>query len=412
MLTTTDIPEKLLTGDVAVAEFCDVWNLYLELKVPKLVLNPKTREMEMVAILGDDGKPKHNPPRPQLEAFEVTRAHAAALFLRYGYDSDGLMPYAVFANALTTGPARLLGMRDLIDLRSRGRNGFDRGDNVKFDGQIIYPKQRGSVFAPSAFDHKAAARSSKAPSAGLHLEHVYGYAGDQGLANNLHFLVDPDEIVYYVAAIGIVYHRVDHVQRFFFGHNNDIRSLALHPSNHIVATGQNKAVGGDDDVAYVCVWDSRSMCELQRLHMPIGSRAVIALGFSPDGNTLVTVTSDNQHSLYVWDWMTDLAKRKIMLGAFELRDLPWETKASKASAAPRPGRKYYRIQERYAENKAEPGMAAPTWPTYISGTEYGPSKRMRDLEASPSGFFYAGEKTPRLDAKNNKVRRAEDWLLQ
>eukprot|EP00854_Cymbomonas_tetramitiformis_P018462 gene18462-22031_t len=39
---------------------------------------------------------------------EVLVAHAAAFFMKYAYDKDGLLPYDVFINSLFTSPARML----------------------------------------------------------------------------------------------------------------------------------------------------------------------------------------------------------------------------------------------------------------------------------------------------------------
>lgn len=38
-------------------------------------------------------------------------AHAAGLFMKHGFDVDGLMPYEVFCNVLFQKPNRLLGAR-------------------------------------------------------------------------------------------------------------------------------------------------------------------------------------------------------------------------------------------------------------------------------------------------------------
>lgn len=50
--------------------------------------------------------------------------------------------------------------------------------------------------------------------AGLQLEFVYGYTGKLNTANNLFWTAD-NKIVYYVAAVGIVYDPETHTQQFF-----------------------------------------------------------------------------------------------------------------------------------------------------------------------------------------------------
>ena len=44
--------------------------------------------------------------------------------------------------------------------------------------------------------------------------------------------------MYHVAAVGIVYNREDHKQRFYNAHTDDILCLCIHPVRDVVATGQ------------------------------------------------------------------------------------------------------------------------------------------------------------------------------
>lgn len=52
------------------------------------------------------------------------------------------------------------------------------------------------------------------------------------------FYTQTGEIVYHVAAVGIVYNRQQNTQRFYLGHDDDILCLAIHPLKDYVATGQ------------------------------------------------------------------------------------------------------------------------------------------------------------------------------
>lgn len=49
---------------------------------------------------------------------------------------------------------------------------------------------------------------------GLKLEFVYGYAGVENTASNI-FLTGDGKLVYYQAAVGVVYDPATHTQRFF-----------------------------------------------------------------------------------------------------------------------------------------------------------------------------------------------------
>ena len=90
-------------------------------------------------------------------------------------------------------------------------------------------------------------------------------------------------------------------QRFFTGHDNDINCLTLDQTRNYCATGQD---ANDDGVAFVCVWDTTTMCTLAKLDHPKGSRKIGAVEFSQDRNSsrMVTVQADDDHTITVWDW--------------------------------------------------------------------------------------------------------------
>ena len=79
-----------------------------------------------------------------------------------------------------------------------------------------------------------------------------------------------------------------------------------YPPLTLAATGQRKAVEDTEtdeaEVPFVCVWDTRTCREVARVRLSESSRAVAALGFSPDGAALTTVGCDDNHTVHVWDW--------------------------------------------------------------------------------------------------------------
>ena len=116
-------------------------------------------------------------------------------------------------------------------------------------------------------------------SSGRDVQHGEG-KGRKGLACNL---PDPSsschcplttnrtltEVVYYTGAVGVVFNKEKWEkkrpsQRFFFGHDNDIMCLALHPNRRFVATGQQKNTG-PNALPYVCIWDVDTCNMLQKL---------------------------------------------------------------------------------------------------------------------------------------------------
>ena len=62
-------------------------------------------------------------------------------------------------------------------------------------------------------------------------------SGHNNVSPNLFYTANGD-MVYYAAAVGIVYNKTTHSQKFFLGHTDDIMCLAIHPDRHLVATGQ------------------------------------------------------------------------------------------------------------------------------------------------------------------------------
>lgn len=75
----------------------------------------------------------------------------------------------------------------------------------------------------------------------LKLEWVYGYRGRDS-RNNL-FILPTGELIYFIAAVVVLYNVDDQIQRHYTGHNDDIKCLSIHPDKITVATGQ---VAGHD----------------------------------------------------------------------------------------------------------------------------------------------------------------------
>ncbi|KAG0700300.1 Echinoderm microtubule-associated protein-like 1 [Chionoecetes opilio] len=86
------------------------------------------------------------------------------------------------------------------------------------------------------------------PPAKLKLEWVYGYRG-RDCRNNVYQL-PTGEIVYFVAAVVVLYNVEEQMQRHYLGHTDDIKCLAVHPNKLIIATGQT--AGHDRRDARVC----------------------------------------------------------------------------------------------------------------------------------------------------------------
>ena len=253
---------------------------------------------------------------------EVSVAEATALFKKHGF-AKGVIPYKRFMELLLKSPSRSLTEGTVK------KGAFNLTGPFTHNGKILYPQCRKGVYPPSDWTKELGARSAELPSAALKLEFVYGYAGVHNTSSNL-FYLNSGELVYYTAAVAIVYNRQKHTQRFFLGHVDDIRSLCVCPvaigvhadsgnpnstkvkyeKRTLVATGQ---IMTEDCDPYVSIWDSTKVgtsedesAEVRRLTFPKESHGICSLQFSHDARLLACVSMDVDHTLYVYDWRKNI----------------------------------------------------------------------------------------------------------
>ncbi|XP_053521940.1 echinoderm microtubule-associated protein-like 5 isoform X5 [Artibeus jamaicensis] len=136
-------------------------------------------------------------------------------------------------------------------------------------------------------------RRERAPKNSIRLHFVHGYRG-YDCRSNL-FYTQIGEIVYHVAAVGVIYNRQQNTQRFYLGHDDDILCLAIHPLKDYVATGQ---VGRDPSIH---IWDTETIKPLSVLK-GCHQYGVCAVDFSADGKRLASVGIDDGHTVVLWDW--------------------------------------------------------------------------------------------------------------
>jgi WD40 repeat protein len=172
-------------------------------------------------------------------------------------------------------------------------------DPTELPDRITYPASRTAVQPPTNWDVREATRSAQLPDSALELEHVHGFNGTPN-GSSLFYTAD-EQLVYYVAAVGIVYNPESHEQRFFQRHTDDICSFAVNNSRTLAATGQL----GREPVVHV--W----RCSGARVGEPVYELArgyyrlqIAALCFSRDDAHMVIVGADHHHTLGVWDTAT------------------------------------------------------------------------------------------------------------
>ena len=155
-----------------------------------------------------------------------------------------------------------------------------------------------------------------APDGGLLLDFVFGYRGYDA-RNNIHFTAQK-EIVYHVAALGILYNSENHTQRFYNKHTDDILCLALHPMKDYAATGQ---VGRDPAIH---VWDitkTTTISILKGQHQ----RGVCSVDFISDGKLLASVGLDDNHTIVIWGWRKGEKLSSVRGNKSRIFSLKWKT---------------------------------------------------------------------------------------
>ena len=94
--------------------------------------------------------------------------------------------------------------------------------------------------------------NQNSPDSVLSFDWSYGYKGNES-RNNV-FYISSETIVYFTAAVGIIYNLQNHTKEAFIFHTDDILSLALHPNKKLVATGQKKDLYLKHP--QIAIWDS------------------------------------------------------------------------------------------------------------------------------------------------------------
>ncbi|XP_060943551.1 echinoderm microtubule-associated protein-like 4 [Limanda limanda] len=181
-----------------------------------------------------------------------------------------------------------------------------REKNSQSEGNHIKMFMRGrpiTMFIPSDVENYDEVRT-ELPSERLKLEWVYGYRGRDCRANVS--LLPTGEMVYFIASVVVLFNYEERTQRFYLGHTDCVKCLALHPDKIRIATGQIAGVDKDGRALqpHVRVWDSVSLSTLQVVGLGTFERGVGSLAFSKadSGQHLSVIDDCNDHMLTVWDW--------------------------------------------------------------------------------------------------------------
>ncbi|XP_031631490.1 echinoderm microtubule-associated protein-like CG42247 isoform X4 [Contarinia nasturtii] len=140
-----------------------------------------------------------------------------------------------------------------------------------------------------------------APDKKLQLQWVHGYRG-LDVRKNL-WVLPSGELLYFVAAVAVLYDRDEEAQRHYTGHTEDIMSMDVHPSRELVASGQ-RAGSDRKSQAHVRIWSTESLQTLYVFGMGELNVGVTAVGFSQlnGGSYILAADASPESVLSVWQW--------------------------------------------------------------------------------------------------------------
>ncbi|XP_035794096.1 echinoderm microtubule-associated protein-like 2 isoform X1 [Anopheles albimanus] len=150
-----------------------------------------------------------------------------------------------------------------------------------------------------------------APNRRLRLDWAYGYRG-KDCRSNLYQL-PTGEMVYFVAAVVILYNMDEHTQRHYLGHTDDVKSLAVHPNKLLVATGQCGGHEGRESLPHILIWNSVSLATLNMIGCGEFTGAINCLSFSraDSGSILAAIDDSPDKIISIWDWQKKEGGKKI-----------------------------------------------------------------------------------------------------
>ena len=156
------------------------------------------------------------------------------------------------------------------------------------DANDMLPWQR-TIVAPSSVPIE----DNSEPADALELESISGFAGDR-CRDALRYSRSA-EVAFFSAGVAVIMNQNTREQKFYMDHASTITSMAIHPLEDIIATGE---LG---EVPSVRVWDSTTMKTLSVLE-GFHRRIIQHLAFSPDGTLLATSGGDKFHTVALYNW--------------------------------------------------------------------------------------------------------------
>lgn len=294
-----------------------------EMQVLRAALSDALRRLRVCEERGDPLRGRQGPhvvkPPPRSSQNGLTPRRRSAMSTSPSSPKKGGAP--VFSKSVRRplSPERIAFMkRDASDARSRLLMGGSGRRDGKTKQVVFFPEEgvvklylRGRSVPLYVPDSLVASYNIEAkgepPTRELQLEWVYGYRG-RDCRSNL-FILPSGELLYFTAAVCVLYDPVAGTQRHYRGHTDDIKSLAVHPDSVTIASGQVAGNSHDGKALppHVRIWHSVSLCTLHVIGVGHFDRAVSCLSFSKTdgGSHLCACDESGDHVLSVWQWQRE-----------------------------------------------------------------------------------------------------------
>lgn len=207
--------------------------------------------------------------------------------------------------AVSTRPVRR--KRQPKKLRSMNKGGKEEKEDDSLKARkltIRFGSRSQTVLKPSE-GYPDAKSARQKPQGSLELFHAHGYHGNDAQGRgNLYLSKDGKSLIYYIAAVGVVYNYEDDTQKFFTRHNDDITCITVDPSENspLVASGQTDpkdTPGQGKDMPKIWIWNYKTQKGIKLLDNVCWGR-VLKLAWSHSGN-LYMIGGDDDHTLKAWD---------------------------------------------------------------------------------------------------------------
>ncbi|XP_035829085.1 echinoderm microtubule-associated protein-like CG42247 [Aplysia californica] len=195
---------------------------------------------------------------------------------------------------------------DRLKQQSKGRR--RKTDSVRVD---INQKTR-EFFPPTMMDEED---DGLKPDKKLRLDWIYGFRG-RDVKQNLSVLPSSGELVYFVAAVVVVYDKKFATQKHYLGHSEEISCLTVHPNGRFVATGQISGKTPESG-AHVRIWDGLSLSTYAVIGLGVFQQGIACVNFSENthvpaesreavsGELIMAIDDSDRHVLTVWEWQTE-----------------------------------------------------------------------------------------------------------